>query len=346
MDHCEELLPDYYSFVKGVVSSDDLSLNISRETLQQDRQLIAISRKIESKITDELTKMLKNDPENYKTFFESFGTQLKAGIYQSYGAKKDTLADLLIFPTSKNNGMRTLEDVLNGYAYPDIEEDSEEKTEGAGDVEKTENENQEEKETLADQKIYYATGESVEKIDRMPQLQSLKKDGIEVLYFTEPIDEFAIKMMQDYKGHPFQSILSDDFSFDEDEEEAAEKNEEEVEFFDEMKEVLGEEVVDVKKSNRLGEDAVALIAQGEISIEMEKTFAQQPDGQWMKAQKVLAINPDHPLYEKLKELYKGNDKEDFEEYTKLLYNQARLIEGLPIENPVDFTRAVQNLMVD
>lgn len=327
MDHCEDLLPDHFSFVKGVVSSEDLSLNLSRETLQQNRQLIAIARKIESKITDELKKLLKNDKEKYEKFFENFGIQLKGGIYQSFGANKDSLADLLIFPTSKHNGMRSLKDVLNAYGYPEIKED-EEGHEGV---------------RPEPGKIYYATGDSVEKIDHLPALEKLKEQGKEVLYLTEDIDEFTLKAMNDYEGHPFQSVLAEDFEAEESGEEDSDDQEKQKEVFSKMEEILGDEVVGVKKSRRLNHDAVTLVAQGDISIDMEKTFMNQPDGQFMKAQKVLEINTSHPVFAKLEELA-GSDSGDFEKYTKILYDQARLIEGLPIDDPVNFARSIQDLM--
>ncbi len=327
MDHCEDLLPDHFSFVKGVVSSEDLSLNLSRETLQQNRQLIAIARKIESKITDELKKLLKNDKEKYEKFFENFGIQLKGGIYQSFGANKDSLADLLIFPTSKHNGMRSLKDVLNAYGYPEIKEDEEDQ-EGV---------------RPEPGKIYYATGDSVEKIDHLPALEKLKEQGKEVLYLTEDIDEFTLKAMNDYEGHPFQSVLAEDFEAEESGEEDSDDQEKQKEVFSKMEEILGDEVVGVKKSRRLNHDAVTLVAQGDISIDMEKTFMNQPDGQFMKAQKVLEINTSHPVFAKLEELA-GSDSGDFEKYTKILYDQARLIEGLPIDDPVNFARSIQDLM--
>ncbi len=329
MDHCEDLLPDHYSFVKGVVSSEDLSLNLSRETLQHNRQLIAIARKIESKITDELKKMMKNDREKYEKFFDNFGIQLKGGIYQSFGANKDTLADLLIFPTSKQNGLRSLEDVLNAYAYPEVDD-----TEEESDGDKPEK-----------GKIYYATGDSVEKIDQLPALEKLKEQGTEVLYLTEDIDEFTFKAMVDYKGHPFQSVLAEDFQAEDSNEDDAQDDdlEKQKAIFDKMQELLKDEVVGVKKSRRLNHDAVTLVAQGDISIDMEKTFMNQPDGHFMKAQKVLEINTDHPVFARLQELA-DTDQDSFDKYTRILYDQARLIEGLPIDDPVNFARSIQELM--
>lgn len=321
MDSCEELLPDYYSFVKGVVSSEDVSLNISREVLQQNRQLKAIAKKIESKITDELKKMLENDREKYETFFHLFGSQLKSGIYQSYGMKKDTLADLLIFATSDGDKKKTLKEVIEGYSTE-----------------------------IADKKkIYYATGDSVDIIDTLPALQAIKSKGIEILYLVDDIDEFMLKLMNDYNEYSFQSVLAEDFSLDDEEVDKEKTEEEKVEdeqresLFECMKAILDDEVVEVKESKRLLDDAVVLVAQGDISIDMEKTFMNQPGVQKLTAQKILEINTNHPVYDKLLNL-KDTDEEKFEQYTKILYNQARLIAGLPIENPVEFTKSIQKLM--
>ncbi len=318
MDRCGELLPDYYSFVKGVVSSEDLSLNISREMLQQDRQLLAISRKIEAKITDELKRLLEKEPEKYERFFDVFGTQLKAGIYQSYGMKKDVLADLLIFHTSKKDGRRTLKQVLDGYEY------------GADDEK---------------QEIYYASGDSVEQIDKLPALQTLKTKGIEVLYLVDDIDEFMIRMMQGYEKATFRSVLAEDFSLEGEEAKDESEDEKQKALFEEMGTILNGEVVGVKASHRLADDAVVLVAQGDISIDMEKTFAHQPGGDRPVAQKVLEINTKHPIYEKLLSLKEEGRSDEIEEMTRLLYDQARLIEGLGIDDAVAFAKRVQKLMM-
>lgn len=317
MDRCGALLPDYYSFVKGVVSSEDLSLNISREMLQQDRQLLAMSRKIEAKITDELKRLLEKEPEKYERFFDVFGTQLKAGIYQSYGMKKDVLADLLIFHTSKKEGRRTLKQVLEGYGYGEDDEK---------------------------QEIYYASGDSVEQIDKLPALQALKSKGAEVLYLVDDIDEFMIRMMQGYEKATFRSVLAEDFSLD-GEEKSASEDEKQKALFEEMGRILEGEVVGVKASHRLIDDAVVLVAQGEISIDMEKTFAHQPGSDRPVAQKVLEINVKHPIYEKLLSLKEAGRSDEVEEMTRLLYDQARLIEGLGIDDAVAFAKRVQRLMM-
>lgn len=314
MENCEELLPDYYSFVKGVVDSEDISLNISRETVQQNKELRVIGQKIESKITDELKKLLKNDRDKYVDFFDVFGNQIKAGIYQSYGQLKGKLQDLLIFESSKGE-KRTLKEYVE-----DMKEDQE--------------------------KIYYASGESVNKISKNPGLEYFKDKDIEVFYLVDTLDEFVIQMMMDYEDKEFKSAFSEDIDVTDDEEktkdEALEHNESEV--LSKMKEILKDEVVDVRKSKRLKEGAIALVSSGPISIEMEKTFQDQPDGSDIKAQKVLEINVDHPVFERLLKALGDNDNETFEMYTKLLYNQSRLIVDLPIDDPVEFSKNILKLM--
>lgn len=371
MEHAETLLPDYYGFVQGVVSSEDLSLNISRETLQQDRQLAVIARGIEKKITDALLRLRKEDPEKYQTFFENFGSTLKVGIYQSYGAKADQLGKLLVFPTSASvrNGestWRALDDVVEELEHPSVSEgDAADGTETAETSETEETAEVEVAETTETgettdgetasgeqenaespkAKIYYATGESADRIDTSPAMAGLHERGVEVLYLTDRVDEFAIKAMHEYKGHAFQSIFDEDFTLDdaEKQEDATEETQQES-LFDDMKTALGDEVVAVKASKRLVDDAVILVAQGEISIEMEKAFADQPNGGMIQAQKVLEVNAAHPVYAKLKQLKEADDMETFNAYTKMLYDQARLIAGLPLEDPVAYAKAVQKLM--
>jgi len=318
MDRAEELLPDHYSFVKGVVSSEDLTLNLSRETLQQNRQLLAIAKKIEAKITDELGKLLANDREKYERFYEQFGVQLKGGIYQSYGMKKAELAPLLIFDTSKGEGKRTLGEIIK-------------ETIVAEDAEKV---------------LYYVTGESAEQIARLPVLRKLKDRGLEVIFLTEAIDEFTIRAMDEFEGFRFKSVLADDFDLsdepDQAEDAAGAASEEAL--FRAMQESLGDEVVAVRRSKRLAEDAVVLVAQGEISLEMEKAFAAQPHGRELKAQKILEINAQHPIFTRLLALEQAGEIEQLADYTRLLYDQARLIAGLGIEDAVGFTQRVQRLM--
>lgn len=316
MDHADSLLPDYLSFVQGVVSSEDFKLNLSRETLQEDRQMMAMARRIEKRVLDELKKMMEEDEEAYKTFFALFGTTLKAGIYQSYGAKKDDLAPLLLFDTSLGQG-RSLDQIIGEEGE---EDEAEEKA-----------------------KILYASGESLEGIRQLPTVQALMEKEEEVVFLTDTIDEFTIKAMVDYKGHAFQSVLSDDFALEGEEKEDLSPEAEEL--FSAMKELLDGEVVDVKASQGLIQDAAILTAQGDISIEMEKTLAGQPgDMPKVQAQKVLQVNPDHPVVKKLLAFRDQGKEEDFQAYTQLLYDQARIIAGLGVEDPVTFTRRIQELM--
>lgn len=308
MDKCEALLPDYYSFVKGVVDSEDLSLNISRETLQHNRQLLTIAKNIESKITQELKKMQKDNPEDYQAFYSAFGNQIKLGLYESYGMKKDPLQDLLIFYSSKKQTQITLKEYVDNMK--------------------------------ADQEyIYYATGASIEQIEKLPQGSALKDKDIEILYLTESIDEFVLKVLQKYEEKEFKSISSEDLGLDKDPKE----EEKDTGLFESMKEILGDEVVEVRASQRLEEDPVCLVSRGDISIDMEKAFLNQPNSMGMTAQKVLEINPNHPVFEKLKNSQKDN-QEELKLYTELLYNQARLIEGLPIDDPVAYSNSIWKLL--
>lgn len=302
MEKCEKLLPDSLSFVKGVVDSEDLSLNISREILQEDRQLRVIARNLEKKVLAELKKLLKNDREKYEDFYQSFGQTLKIAIYESFGAQKESLEDLLLFHSSKEDKMVSLSEYLERM--------------------------QEEQD-----KIYYVSGESVDKLENIPQKAYYDEKGIEILYLLDPIDEFVIRVMQSYKEKEFVSISN--------EEDKPEEIEEKEGILKEMKDILGDEVVEVRFSEKLGENPVCLLARGEISIEMEKVLSAQKDN-FMKAQKVLEINKNHPVYERLQE--KTENKEELKVYTKLLYDQARLIEGLSIEDPVEYTKNIWKLI--
>lgn len=310
MEKAGDLLPDHFSFVKGVVDSEDLSLNISREMLQHNRQLKLMAKKIEEKIKDELLNLLKNDREKYEEFFRNFGRNIKYGLYSSYGMNRDMLEDLLMFYSSNEKKMVTLEEYLD--RMPE------------------------------EQKyIYYGTGESVSRIDKMPQTERLKDKGYEILYLTEDVDEFTIKMLQNYKEKEFRSISSGDLGIESEDkkEEIEEELKENKGLFDSMKEVLAGKVKEIKPSKRLKENPVCLASEGEVSIEMEKILNQMPDSGGVKAEKVLEINVDHSVYNKLKDAFE-NDKEKFELYTNLLYNQALLIEGLAIEDPVEFTNNI------
>ena len=314
MEKSPELIPDYFSFVKGMVDSDDLSLNISREMLQQDRQVQLIARNITRKIKQELESMLKNDRENYIKFYETFGTQLKYGIYSDYGMNKDTLKDLIMFYSSTEKKLVTLKEYVE--RMPE------------------------------DQKyIYYAIGESNARIEKMPQAELVSDSGYEILYFTEDVDEFSIRMLDKYEDKEFRSVTSTDLGIDVKEDEIADKEaSENKELFDRMKELLTDKVKEVKASTRLRTHPVGFSADGEISIEMEKVLQQMPENQGVQAEKVLEVNVNHDVYNQLKDSYAQEDEEKMKLYTDLLYNQALLIEGLPIEDPVIFTNNIWKIM--
>lgn len=316
MEKCADLLPDWFSFVKGVVDSEDLSLNISRELLQQDRQLKIIAKNLEKSIKNELAKLLKNDREKYEKFYSVFGLQFKFGIYQSYGAANETLKDLLMFPSSFDGKNVTLKEYVSR-----MKEDQKE--------------------------IYYACGETKERIEMLPQLEKIKDKGYEVLYFTQDVDEFAIKVMINYDGKPFKSISDADLDLDteEEKEEAKKLDEENKDMFTFMQEAIADKVKTVRLSKKLKTHPVCLSSDGSITIEMEKVLNAMPqnDGNKVKAEKALEINPNHPIFDKLKDLY-ANDKDKLKDYTKLLYDQALLIEGMSIDNPVEFANLVCELM--
>ncbi len=316
MEKCADLLPDWFSFVKGVVDSEDLSLNISRELLQQDRQLKIIAKNLEKSIKNELAKLLKNDREKYEKFYSVFGLQFKFGIYQSYGAANETLKDLLMFPSSFDGKNVTLKEYVSR-----MKEDQKE--------------------------IYYACGETKERIEMLPQLEKIKDKGYEVLYFTQDVDEFAIKVMINYDGKPFKSISDADLDLDteEEKEEAKKLDEENKDMFAFMQEAIADKVKTVRLSKKLKTHPVCLSSDGSITIEMEKVLNAMPqnDGNKVKAEKALEINPNHPIFEKLKDLY-ANDKDKLKDYAKLLYDQALLIEGMSIDNPVEFANLVCELV--
>ena len=315
MSKSPDLLPDYYSFVKGMVDSEDLSLNISREILQQDKQLKLIAKNIKSKITSQLQSLLKDEREKYEVFYKAFGTQLKYGVYSDYGSNKDVLQDLLMFYSSKEKKMVTLDEYVS--RMPE------------------------------DQKyIYYAAGETYERIGKLPQTELLLDKGYEILYFNEEVDEFAIKMLLSYKDKEFRSVSSGDLGIeaDESQKQTAEEETENHALFDEMKNILADKVKDVRISKRLKHHPVCLTADGEITIEMEKVLKAMPNNQNVKADKVLEININHDVFKSLKAAFE-HDKEKLSLYTHLLYNQALLIEGLPIADPVDFTNDICKIMV-
>ncbi|MDG0872260.1 molecular chaperone HtpG [Paenibacillus thiaminolyticus] len=315
MDKCADLLPDYFSFVKGMVDSEDLSLNISREMLQHDRQLSLIAKNIKSKIKSELQRLMKDDREKYEQFYESFGRQLKYGVYSDYGMNKEVLQDLLLFHSSKENKLVSLDEYIS--RMPE------------------------------DQKyIYYASGESIDRIEKLPQTELVADKGYEILYFTDDIDEFAIKMIMSYKEKEFKSVSSGDLGIDADdsEKESDSENKDNQELFDAMKEILKDKVKNVKASKRLKSHPVCLSSEGELSIEMEKILKAMPNSQDVQADKVLEINVNHDVFQSLQDAL-ANDREKLGLYTNLLYNQALLIEGLPIGDPVQFTNDICKVMV-
>ncbi len=316
MDKCADLLPDYFSFVKGLVDSQDLSLNISREMLQHDRQLKAIAVRLEKKIKSELLEMLSTDREKYEKFFEDFGMQLKFGAYNEYGMHKDAVKELLMFHSSSEKKLVTFSEYVSRMKE--------------------------------EQKyIYYACGESREKLDKQPQTEMLKDKGYEILYCTDEIDEFAIKIIGAIDEKQFKSVSSDDLGIEEtaEEKEALEKQaEENKELFEAMKEALAGKVSEVRVSQRLKSHPVCLTSNGEISIEMEKVLNSMPaNNDKVSAEKVLEINSNHKVFESLKATF-AEDKDKVKDYAKLLYNQALLIEGMQVEDPIEFSNAICNLM--
>ena len=316
MDKCADLLPDYFSFVKGLVDSEDLSLNISREMLQHDRQLKLIAKTVEKKIKSELEKMLKNDREAYEKFFKNFGTQLKFGVYNNYGLDKDTLKDLLLFTSSFEKKPVTLSEYVSR--------------------------------AKEDQKnIYYACGETIERIELLPQCDAVKEKGYEILYLTENIDEFALKMMRDYDGKAFINVCDENLDLDTEEEkkELEKINTEQKELLDAIKESLGTKVNSVRFTNKLKNHPVCLTSEGGISVEMEKTLNSMPGQNTpVKAQTVLEISAANPVADKLKSLF-GSDKDLLKDYSKLLYDEACLIGGRSIDDPAEHTRIICELMI-
>ena len=316
MDKCADLLPDYFSFVKGLVDSEDLSLNISREMLQHDRQLKLIAKTVEKKIKSELEKMLKNDREAYEKFFKNFGTQLKFGVYNNYGLDKDNLKDLLLFTSSFEKKPVTLSEYVSR--------------------------------AKEDQKnIYYACGETIERIELLPQCDAVKEKGYEILYLTENIDEFALKMMRDYDGKTFINVCDENLDLDTEEEkkELEKINTEQKELLDAIKESLGTKVNSVRFTNKLKNHPVCLTSEGGISVEMEKTLNSMPgQNSPVKAQTVLEISSANPVADKLKSLF-GSDKDLLKDYSKLLYDEACLIGGRSIDDPAEHTRIICELMI-
>ncbi|MBF1177252.1 MAG: molecular chaperone HtpG [[Eubacterium] sulci] len=319
MDKCKDLLPDYFNFVKGLVDSQDLSLNISREMLQQDRQLKNIAKNIEKKIKRDLEDFLKNDRDGYEKFFENFGKQLKYGLYESYGMNREVLEDLVLFYSSTEQKNVTLAEYL---------------------------------ERMKDDQnaIYYAAGESIKKIDLLPQTEFVKSKGYEILYLTDEMDEFVFNILGQYKDKPFKSVSAEDIAED-DTEEAKENmkklEEDNKELLEDIKKALGDKVSEVKLSPRLKSSAVCLTTKGDISLEMEKILSAMPMDQGIKAERVLELNPEHSVFEALNKI-KSNDADGkkLEVYANLLYDQALLISGIQIDDPVEFSKSICQLIVD
>ena len=313
MEKCPDLIPDYFSFIKGLVDTEDLSLNISREMLQQDHSVKLIAKSLEKKIKKELENMLKNEREKYETFFKTFGMQIKFGIYSDYGMNKDNLKDLLMFYSSTEKKLVTLDEYVSRMKE-------------------------------GQKKIYYACGESNDKVDSMPQVELLKDKGYEILYLTEYVDEFALQALMEYKEKTFANVSTDNLDLDsqEEKEELQKTNEESKAMFALMKEALkGENIEEIKFTHRLKNHPVCLTTEGNLSLEMEKVLNALPNDNQVQAKIVMEINESHPIAQKLKTLY-NNNEEELKKYTKILYSQARLIEGLPITNPTE----ISNLICD
>ena len=316
MDKCADLLPDHFSFVRGLVDSQDLSLNISREMLQHDRQLKVIASRLEKKIKSELLDMLKNDRETYEKFYKNFGLQLKYGVYGDYGTHKEMLQDLLLFWSSAEKKLVSLEEYVGRMKE--------------------------------DQKaIYYACGDSLERIEHLPQTEMVRDKGYEILYLTDDVDEFALKMMHEFSGKPFQSVSDGSLDLDtpEEKEEKKKREEENKDLFTFLGEALEGKVKTVRASSRLKTHPVCLTSEGGVSLEMEKVLGAMPGDNKVKAERVLEINESHPVFAKLTRLY-AEDQDKLKEYAALLYDQALLIEGMPIDDPVAFSNRVCALMAD
>ncbi|MBE6695079.1 MAG: molecular chaperone HtpG [Ruminococcaceae bacterium] len=318
MEKCKDLLPDYFSFVHGLVDSSDLSLNISREMLQQDRQLKAIAKSVEKKIAAELKKMLDSDREGYEKFYTAFGTQLKWGLYSDYGMHKSVLQDLLMFKSSKEKKLVTLHEYVSNM-------------------------------TEEQKKIYFATGDSIEKISLLPQVESVISRGYEVLYLTEDVDEFALQILHTYEDKEFLNVCKEnlDISTDEEKEALKKENEASKEMLDFIKESIGESLHSVRFSSTLGNHPATLSSEGEISVTMEKTLNRMPGAEenQIKAELVLELNLNHPISEKLKSLY-SEDKDKLAKYSKIIYSNARLISGLSLNDPSELASLVCELMVE
>ncbi len=315
MDKCSELLPDYFSFVRGVIDTEDIPLNISRETLQDDKNIKLIAKSIETKVRNELLDLLKNSRDKYLELYKAFGMQLKFGIYNDYGMHKDKLEDLIMFYSSSEKKLITLDEYVNKLKEED-------------------------------KNIYYCAGETVDKIDMLPQVEGIK-DKHEVLYLTDYVDEFAIMAIHEYKGKTFVNVSNEstDLSTEEEKEKINKENSDNKDMLEEMKKVLEGNVEEVKLTNKLKSHPVCLTTTGEVSTSMEKVINAMPTDEKIKANEVLEINASHKIVDKLKDLYKNN-KDEFTKYTKVIYYEARLIEGLPIDNPTELSNLMCDIMAN
>lgn len=315
MDKCSDLLPDYFSFVRGVIDTEDIPLNISRETLQDDKNIKLIAKSIETKVRNELLDLLKNNRDKYLEFYKAFGMQLKFGIYNDYGMHKDKLEDLIMFYSSSEKKLITLDEYVNKLKEED-------------------------------KNIYYCAGETVDKIDMLPQVEGIK-DKHEVLYLTDYVDEFAIMAIHEYKGKTFVNVSNEstDLSTEEEKEKINKENTDNKDMLEEMKKVLEGNVEEVKLTNKLKSHPVCLTTTGEVSTSMEKVINAMPTDEKIKANEVLEINASHKIVDKLKDLYKNN-KDEFTKYTKVIYYEARLIEGLPIDNPTELSNLMCDIMAN
>ncbi len=310
MDKCADLLPDYFAFVRGVVDSEDLSLNISREVLQESNNLKLIAKNIESKIRKELESLLKDDRDSYISFFKTFGVQLKYGVYNNFGADKDKLKDLVMFYSSKKDKLITLKEYVDGMVD-------------------------------GQEKIYYAAGSNINKIDKLPQVEQVKEKDYDILYLTDYVDEFCITAIQEYESKKFANVESGDLGLEseEEKEEVKKVNEEAKDMLSSMLEIIGDDISEVKLSKKLKSHPVCLTTKGDVSIEMQKVFDAMPNDLGVKAEMVLEVNDKHPISKKLKDLYKS-DKDEFSKYTKILYSEARIIAGLPLEDPTEISNLI------
>ena len=316
MDKCSDLLPDYFSFVKGIVDSEDIALNISRETMQQNNQVRLIAKNIEKKIKNELLDMIKNKREDYETFYKAFGMQLKHGLYSNFGMNKETLQDLLLFYSSKEEKYVTLSEYVSRMGKDD-------------------------------KQIYYAAGETINNIKMIPQVEVLLEKGHEILYLTEYLDEFVIKAINEYEGKTFINATDNklDNMSEEEKEELEKINKDNEDILSIIKGSLKEKVKEVKFTNRLNNHPVCLVSEGEMSLEMEKILNQMSqNSEAVKAETILEINDKHPVSSKLKELYKENNKEEIEKYSQILYSAARMVSGLPVDNPSETVSLICELI--